>query len=413
MPEISLSGFLIVAAVAFGIPLLLGLVPRLRLPAVVLEIVAGIVLGPSVLGWVEEDVALQVMALLGLAFLLFLAGLEIDLDKLRGTLLRRTGGGFVISFAIAVAVGFGLFAAGLITAPLLIAIIISSTGLGIVVPVLKDARQSATTFGQLVIGGASIADFGVVILLSLFFSREATSVASTIVLLGGFLLVLVALALALSRAGRGHRLSAALLRLQDSSSQIRVRGAVLLLVAFTWLAQRFGLETILGAFLAGAVLRLLDRDDAMTHPLLRAKLEAVGFGVFVPFFFVVRGIRLDVAALLVRPAALLHVPLFLAALLIVRGVPALVYRPLITSRATVGAGLLQATSLPFIVAATDIGMELNLLSATTGAALVVAGLMSVVCFPLVALTVLRGEAEQRTGAAPDAVPPSTRAEQLP
>jgi Kef-type K+ transport system membrane component KefB len=174
MPELSLAGVVVVAAVAFAVPLLLGLVPGLRLPSVVLEIVVGIVLGPSVLGWVQVDLPLQVLSLLGLAFLLFLAGLEIDLRQLRGSLLGLVAAGFALSFAIGLVVAGGLAAVGLVGTPLLIAIILTATSLGVVIPVLKDAGQAGSDFGQLVIAGASIADFGAVILLSLFFSREAS-----------------------------------------------------------------------------------------------------------------------------------------------------------------------------------------------------------------------------------------------
>src|SRR5918997_1504552 len=186
MADISLTGVLVVAAIAFTVPLVLGLAPTLHFPSVVLEIVAGIVIGPAVLGLVEVDLPLQVLALLGLAFLLFLAGLEIDFDHLRGARLRSAAAGFVISLAVALGIGLGLHAAGHIQAPLLVAVILSSTSLGIVIPVLSDAGQSNTTLGQLIIAGSSIADFGAIILLSLFFSGDSSSVRSTLLLIGGF-----------------------------------------------------------------------------------------------------------------------------------------------------------------------------------------------------------------------------------
>ena len=402
VPEIALTGVLPVAAIAFVVPLVLGLVPSLRLPSVVLEIVAGILIGPAVLGLVEVDLPLQVLALLGLAFLLLLAGLEIDLDRLRGARLRSAAAGFVVSLAIALGIGLGLYAAGLIEAPLLVAIILSATSLGIVIPVLADAKQGGTTLGQLVIGGSSIADFGTIILLSLFFSRDSSSVGSTLLLISAFVVLVIAIGVALSEVERSSRLSSALRRLQDTSAQIRVRGALLLLIGFATLAQLLGLEVILGAFIAGAVLRLLDRDKLMTHPLFHTKLEAAGFGVFIPFFFVTSGMQLDVRALFAGGAAFALVPVFLLALLLARGLPAILYRPMVGNRGSLAAGLLQATSLPFIVAATGIGMELGLLSPATGAAMVVAGLLSVVLFPLGALTILRGDGkpvavEQREG----------------
>src|ERR687884_597535 len=202
----SLDNLLLVMAVAFAAPLVLGLFPRLQLPSVVLEIVAGIVIGPSLLGWAEVDQAVQVVALLGLAFVLFLAGLEIEFEKLRGPVLRLTGLAFALSFGIAVLVSLGLAAGGLVETPLLVAIILCATSLGVLIPVLKDAGEISTTFGQLVIAACSIADFG-------------------------------------------------------------------------------------------AIISLLDRDEVMTHPEFRHKLEATGFGFFVPVFFVTSGIRYDADAL--------------------------------------------------------------------------------------------------------------------
>jgi len=188
---------------------------------------------------------------------------------------------------------------------------------------------------------------------------------------------------------RSMRFAPVLLKLQDTTAQIRVRGAFVLLVAFVALAQRLGLEVILGAFLAGVLLRLVDQDRMKTHPEFRQKLEAIGFGVFVPIFFVVTGIQFDLSALFARASTIALLPIFLVAILIVRGVPAILYRPRVGNRGFVVAGLLQSVSLPFIVAASQIGVELGLLSRATGAALITAGLLSVVLFPILALTLLR------------------------
>ena len=391
MPEISLLGVLIVATVAFVVPLALGLVPALRVPSVVVEIVAGIVIGPAVLGLVEVDAPLHFMSLLGLAFLLFLAGMEIDLGGLlRGGALRSAVLGFVFSLAIAFGIGLALGVAGLIRSPLLVAIMLSATSLGIVVPVLADAGQSQSTLGQLVIAGSSVADFGAVILLSLFFSGDSSSVGSTLLLIGAFVVLVAAIGITVAEFEQVGRLNAVLLRLQDTSAQIRVRGALLFLIGFAVLAQLLGLEIILGAFIAGTVLRLVDKGGMMTHTFFRQKLEAVGFGVFIPFFFVVSGIQLDVGALLAGGgAALAPVPIFLLSLLLARGLPAILYRTQVDTRSVLAAALLQATSLPFLVATTGIGMSLGILSPATGTALVVAGLLSVVLFPLGALTLLR------------------------
>ena len=381
---------LLVVAIAFAAPFLLGLAPRLRLPSAVLEIVAGIVVGPSVLGWVEIDVTIEVLALIGLAFLLFLAGLEVEFEHLRGRVLRLAGLGWVLSFAIAVVVGFALGGAGLVATPLLVAMILCATSLGVIIPVLKDAGEVSSPFGQLVVAAGSIADFGAIILLTLFFSGEG-GVGSTLILLAGLFGLAVAVYVGVRGAERSTAVMRDLVRLQDATAQIRVRGAVLLMIAFVAVAEAFGLEVILGAFAAGAILTLVDRDELMTHPQLRVKLEAIGFGVFVPVFFVASGVRFDLGALLDDPANLAMVPVFLVALVVVRGVPALLYRGFVGGRRAVVAALFQATSLPFIVAATAIGLELELLDGAESAALVAAGLLSVLLFPLAGLALLGGK----------------------
>ncbi len=395
MPESEFVNLLVIVAIAFAVPGLLGLAPRVRLPAVVLEIVAGIIVGPSVLGWVEVDEPVAVLAAVGLAFLLFLAGLEIDPHNVRGPILRLAAVGFVSSIAIAGLAGVLLAATGLVERPLLIAIILMATSLGVVVPVLKDAHELATPFGQLVVAGASIADFGAIILLSIFFSRDGAGVGSQLLTLGVFAAALVALAVALAGAEHIRPVSNLLLRLQDTSAQIRVRGAFLLIVGLVALAGAFGLEVILGAFAAGLIVAIVDRDTMRTHPLLRAKLDGAGFGIFIPVFFVTSGVRFDLAALTESPAALATIPVFLAALLAVRGLPALLYRATIGSRRALVAGLLQATSLPFIVAASAIGRELGAIDGETSAALVSAGLLSVLLFPLLGLALLQGDGAGR------------------
>jgi Kef-type K+ transport system membrane component KefB len=391
---ISFGGLAIVAAVALAAPLAVGLFPRIRLPAIVLEIVLGIVIGPNVLGWVSIDTPIQVMSLLGLAFLLLLAGLEVEYERFRGRLLRLTALGYAISFGLALLIGLGLHAGGLVKSPLLVGIALSATSLGIVIPVLKDAGQVGTPFGQLVVAGASIAELATIVLLSLFFSGEASGLGVKLLLLGLFGLFVLAVGIAVLGAERSMRISATLLRLQDTTAEIRIRGSFLLLALFVVLAERLGLEAILGAFLAGAIVKLVDRDQTMTHPQFRQKLEAVGYGVFVPVFFVATGLRFDLDGLFANATNLARVPIFLAALLGARGLPALVYKSLTTRTQTLAAALLQATSLSFLVVAGQIGVQLDLIRPAAYAALVAAGLLSVLLFPLTALTLLRGAGQR-------------------
>jgi Kef-type K+ transport system membrane component KefB len=395
----SLTNLLIVSVVAFAAPFGLGLFPSVRLPSVIVEIVAGIVIGPSLLGIVHADQAISVIALMGLTFVLFLAGLEIDFMRLRGPVLRLTAVAFALSFGVAVVVALGLSAAGLVDTPLLVAIILCATSLGVLVPVLKDAGQVASTFGQLIIAAASIADFGAIILLTIFFSGEGGT-GSTLLLLGSLFALAAVIFVVVRSAERSARINADLLRLQDTTAQIRVRAALALFVGFAAIAQQLGLEAILGAFIAGAIISLVDADRVMTHPDFRRKLEAIGFGFFIPVFFVTSGVRFDLDALTASASNLAMVPVFLAALLVVRGLPALVYRRVLDGPHTAIAGIMQATSLPFIVAATAIGMDLGLIDAAASAALIGAGLLSVLIFPLTGLLLLRRSAPSDASAAP-------------
>lgn len=397
MPDVSFNNLFIVSLVAAAAPLALGFAPRVRLPSVVLELVAGIVLGPAVLGWVEVDLPVQILALIGLAFLLFLSGLEIDARRLRGALLRGAVLGYLLTLALGVPVGLALHAAGWVASPVIIVIALSATSLGLVVPVLKDAGQIDGAVGQSAVLAATVADFSAIVLLSLLFSASGASTPSRLSLLGLFVLIVVVTGLAVSRAGRAMRLGDVLVRLQDTTAEIRVRFAIVLLIAFTALAEQAGLETILGAFLAGVVIGAVDRDST-SHPAFRTKLEAIGFGFLIPVFFISSGIRLDLQGLLNEPSALLRVPVFLLALLVIRGVPALLQLRAVGARSTLAIGLLQATSLPFIVAAVQIGIELHRISGVTGAAMVAAGLLSVLLFPLAALGLLHTAAPSPTSA---------------
>ena len=350
MPEVSFTSLLIVALVAVLAPLALGYAPGLRIPAV----------------------------------------------------------GYACTLLLGLAVGLAARGAGWVSSATLLAIALSATSLGLVIPVLKDAGAIDSDAGRATIAAATVADFAAILLLSLAFSTSGGSTGGRLVLLGAFMLLVAATAGTVLAAGRSMRLGDVLTRLQDTTAEIRVRLAVLLLIGFVLLAQRFGLESILGAFLAGAVVAAVDRD-ASSHPNFRIKLEAIGYGFLVPVFFISSGAKLDVGGLLAEPSALLRVPVYLLALLLVRGLPALLYLPSLGRRGAVATGLLQATSLPFIVTATQIGVAIGQVSPVTAAALVCAGLLSVLIFPAVALAALRPAGHRSTAPGtppqPEAAPP--------
>ena len=374
---------------ATAAPLLVDLLPLPKVPPIVSEIVAGILIGPVVLDLVDDTAPLAVFSSIGLVFLFFLAGLEIAFDARDDRHLALVGVAFLISLALALVVALLFDAVELVGAPLLVAIILAATSFGIVVAVLKDAGQTGTPFGQLVIAGASIADFATVILLSLFFSSSGASFETTLVLLLLFLGVVAVVGLVLAGARGSEQLKATVTRLHRTSAQISVRIAFLLLVLLVYMSEEFGLEVVLGAFLAGAMVSLLDREKVVRDTGLTEKLEGIGFGVFIPIFFVASGVRLDLDALFSSFDTIVLVPLTVIALLVVRGVPALIYGRFVPRRQALSAGLLQATSLSFVVAATQIGVEIGELEPAAAAGLVTGGVISVLIFPALALRLLR------------------------
>lgn len=391
--ELNFTGLLLVIAAAVLVPLALGLVPKLPIPSVVFEIVAGILIGPGVLGLVKMDEPIRVLSTLGVAFLLFLAGFELNFDEVRGRALRLALLAFGLSAVLALALTVPLGLAGVILNPLLVAIILTATSLGIIVPILKDTGNLDTALGRLVVVACSVAEFGSIVLLSMFFSTTGPAdPVRTLIKLGGMVVLTVAIFyLAMKRRDAGGgRVHDIMTRLADTSAQIRVRVAVLLLLGMLVISHDLGFESVLGAFMAGALLSAM--TDPERDPLAersRAKLEAVGFGLFVPVFFVATGIQFPITEVLADPSALLRIPLFFVMLLIVRGVPARLLRKDVGSGKVLPAAFMQATSLSFIVVGTQIGVQLGIMKPINAASFVAAGMLSVLIFPGAALSLLK------------------------
>ena len=384
---ISFSSLLIVGAVAVAVPLFLGLVPAVKVPAVVLEILGGILVGPTVLGWVHLDVAVRVIADLGLGFLLFMAGFEIDLRRFDRRILILVSRAFILSVMLALLVAYGLQLGGQVRDGLLVGITLVSTSLGVLVPILHDAGQTETIFGRMIMAAGSLAELAPLVLLSVFFSASSKNPGAELGLLAGFIGLTAAIVVVTQRVRVWGPLREVVHRLENTSSQLRVRLAITFALAFSVVAEHFGLATILGAFLAGVIVRRTDETPASQEEF-QGKLEAIGFGFLIPVFFVSTGVGLDITALFHSTRAIILVPVFLVALLLVRGLPALLYVRVVGRTHAIAAGFMQATSLTFIVVATVIGVQTGHQRTSTAAALVVAGLLSVVIYPPIALRML-------------------------
>jgi Kef-type K+ transport system membrane component KefB len=385
--DYTLSNLMLVALLAFAVPFLLGFFPRVRVASAVVELVAGIVFGSAVLHWISIDAPVEIMASIGVAFLLFLAGMELDLRVLRGPALRLGGVGFVLSLALAVAIEVAFKQFDLVETPFLVAIALSATSVGIVVPVLRDSGYLRTQAGIFTLAGSSAAEFGTIVLLGLFFASSGYGPLVEGVALVILAVFAVLLFFALAWFSRREATQRIFHRLDDTSSQVRVRLAVLILLVAAVIASSAGFETILGTFLAGAIFAVVIRgwSDVETF---RKKLDAVGFGFFIPAFFIVSGMRLDLGALWGWFEAT-RVLVLLLVLLFVRAVPVLLYRRHLSGREMLAAGLLQATNLSFVVVAVTVGEELGAVTMSGGTGLIAAGLLSAIIFPPIAHRLLK------------------------
>jgi Kef-type K+ transport system membrane component KefB len=388
MLPISFNSVLIIAGISVFVPAMLGLLPRLPVPGAVLEVVIGIVVGPSVLGWARIDAPVEVLSTLGLGMLLFLAGLEIDVERLRGPLSRLAGLAFGFSAALGIGCGFLFWAVGQATFPVLVGIILMSTSAGLLLPLLKDAGQAGTEFGHLIMTAAALAEIVPILLLSLLFSASAKTPGDQLLSLAIFVALLVLIGLAVGGVRRLRRLDQLLDYLSRRSGQLRVRAALTLALGCGVLAYQFGFASILGAFAAGLLVRIIEISGREPNREFLIKLDGIGFGFLIPIFFISTGVAFQLKGLLDHPSALALVPLFLLALLFVRGVPALLYVRAVGRRLAVTGGLLQATTLTFVIVATEIGLETGKLTQATAAALVAAGLLSAAVFPAVAARLL-------------------------
>lgn len=377
-----------VALAAAGAPVIALALRRFAVPGVVIELVLGVLLGPTVLGWVTPAGPVGQLGNFGLAMLMFLAGVEIDLSVLRGRSLARTAGSWGGSLLAALIVGLVLVLAGHRHGEVVIGLSLTTTALGTLLPVLRDAGVVDTAFGRHVLAIGTLGEIGPIVVVALLLGGRRPVL--TAMVMGAFFVVAAALAWAVRRPW-GATVTESLSRGLTSSSQLPVRIAMLLVVALVFLATRLGLDLLLGAFAAGVVVRAaVTAVPESTQTLsFQAKLDAIGFGVFVPVFFVASGVRLDLSSFGRHPAALAAIPVFVVLLLLARGVPTvLAYRSAVPARELLPLALMAATGLPLIVVITALGVANSYVASQTAAALVSAGVLTVLVCPALATRIL-------------------------
>ncbi|MCZ4274304.1 MAG: cation:proton antiporter [Rhodococcus sp. (in: high G+C Gram-positive bacteria)] len=387
MPSSEASLFWI-AVIAVLAPLLAGFVPRRLVPEVVLLLVLGMVVGPNVLNWAVDGSEVDLLRELGLGMLFLLAGFEIDVEEITGRGGRRALVTWLFSLGAAFAAVLLLGHTGAITAEIAVAIALTSTALGTLLPILKDSGLQNTALGRTVMNHGAIGELGPVVAMAVLLGSRGD--IESVVVLALFVVVAVAVGMVPLWVFReGSRVLAVVQRGSDTTAQTTVRLTMLLLITLTAVATAFGLDIILGAFAAGFILRrVMPEGDEQ----LETKLGGLAFGFLIPIFFVTSGMSIDIAAVLSAPGALVA---FLVLLLLVRGVPVFVATRLdrvdnFSTREQMRVALYATTGLPLIVAVTGVAVEAGEMSSANASILVAAGAITVLALPMLA-TVLGGD----------------------
>jgi Kef-type K+ transport system membrane component KefB len=402
--EVDAGSFFAIVVVAALAAVTVALVPsRFTPPVVVVELLLGIVVGPEVLGLAHTDDFIEFFSNLGLGMLFFFAGYEIDFARIKGRPLRLGALGWLLSVALAYGIGGALAAAGVVLSFLYTGSAMATTAIGTLIPILRDSGELKTKFGTYLLAAGGAGEFGPILLVTLSLSAKQPLHEAAILIA----FVALALLLALVSVRLAWRGWAALERTFEASSQLAVRITVVLVFGLVLLAGELGLDVLLGGFVAGMITRLALRGRELR--VFESKLTAVGFGFFVPFFFVTSGIEFDLSAL-GSVGALLKLLLFFALFLVVRGTPALLlYRGVLTARDRAALAFYSATELPLVVAITTLAVDGGHMTSSTAAGLVGAAMLSTLVFPFVGLALRRrGESESAGDPPPRSLPAPDR-----
>jgi Kef-type K+ transport system membrane component KefB len=383
------SSLLIVLGLAFFVPLLISKFKAL--PVVVGEMIAGLILAQLGLLNPSDSSTLTLFSNIGLAFLMFLAGLEIDIPSLlNGGKERKQDSKislpvmmliiYALTLLLAAGGSYLLNQWGMPVNIILLTLIFGATSLGVVLPVLKNRNMLHTVTGQAIFLGSTIDDLFTVILLTIYilFQEHGLNIQILSFLLI-FILFLVAARIGI-RFFKIPRVVNIFNNLSQATVQIKVRGAIVILLVFVVMAESLGVELILGAFLAGMLVGLFKspQDDSLVH-----KLEAFGFGLFIPIFFIVTGANLNVQALIANPQNIIFLPVLLVISILVKLIPALLLKSRIGWRSSFATGILLNTHLSIEVAIAVIGEQLGLLSPATSAAIIVFAVLTVILMPII------------------------------
>jgi Kef-type K+ transport system membrane component KefB len=399
--HVDTESFFVIVVIAALAAVTVATVPRrLAPPVVVVELLLGIVVGPEVLDIAKTDSFIDFFSNLGLGMLFFFAGYEIDFERIKGTPLKLGAWGWLLSIALAYGLGGVLAAAGVIVSFLYTGSAMATTAIGTLIPILRDNGELRTSFGTYLLAAGGVGEFGPILLVTLFLSTDHPLHEAAILVA----FVLLAIAVAMISVRLAWRGWPALERTFEASSQLAVRITVVLVFGLVLLAGKLGLDVLIGGFVAGMIVRLALKGHELR--VFESKLTAVGFGFFVPFFFVTSGIEFDLAAL-GSVVAMLKLAMFFALFLVVRGTPALLlYRGVLGARDRAALAFYSATELPLVVAITTIATETGHMKSSTAAGLVGAAMLSTLVFPFVGLA-LRKSSEAESPDEPPAAASAT------
>jgi Kef-type K+ transport system membrane component KefB len=374
-----LDDLVAVALVAALAPLVVAMLPGPRIPQVVIFLLGGVLIGPHVLGFAETS-SIQLLANIGLGFLFLLAGYELDPRLLRQEPGRLAIGGWLMSAAIAVGVAAGLTAAGYIRDYVPVGLALTTTALGTLLPILRDNGMLGGEFGRYVFAAGAVGELFPILIIAVFLGQRGSFVALASVALVGALALGLTIVPWLARSAAMQRI---VTEGQDSTGQVTLRWAMVLLFALLAVASRFGLDVVLGAVLAGMVLRGWTQHLNMDTASLEHKFDAVGYGLFIPIFFISSGMSFDLKSIGEDPLRLL---IFFVLLIVVRGLPSLlVYRRALAPVQRLEMTFITATSLPLLIALAAVGEQDGVMLPATAASLIGAGVLSVLVFPLIAV----------------------------
>jgi Kef-type K+ transport system membrane component KefB len=369
--------------VAAGLP---ALFPRLGIPGVVLEIAAGVLIGPQVLGLVHTGPIVGTLSTLGLCILFLLAGFEVDPDVLKGRPLRLAWRGWAASAVLACGATFALAAFGIIESPLLTALALTTTAVGALLPILRDAGRLAPPYGPVILATGAIGEAAPLIALSLILAGAAGAPGQALILVG-FAIGAAAAVFVAARTTHGH-LAGVVARTMGSSGQFPLRLVLFLMVLLVALSEELRIDLVLGAFVAGAVVRAALPHHQ--HEALLTRLDGLGYGFLIPIFFIASGMRLDIMALVTDGRALAMVPVFALLMLAARGLPVLVLaRGDLDAPRRQALALHAGTQLPLVVAIATIAVQGGVMPPWQAASLIGGGVLTMLVFPTLGLRRLR------------------------